>query len=73
MTGDVITDGEANDLRARFREMDRRQAEIDIRINVHEQKCAARYAQIMVLLAVSIGINLPAAWPHIMTILGIVK
>ena len=73
MVDDAITAGEATDFRLRMGALERRMAEAENKTSVHEQRCASRYLQIMFLLSVSIGINLPGAFPHLLTILGMAK
>ena len=68
-----ISEGEAADFRARLGATERRLSDSEIRVNVHEQKCAARYQQILIGLAISIGLNIPAAWPHLIAWLTFVR
>ena len=42
-----------------------------VKISVHEQKCASRMLIIMVLMTISIGVQMPAAWPRIMAMFGL--
>ena len=66
MTETHISEGEAADFRTRLGAAERRMTDTEIRVNVHEQKCASRYQQIMVLLAISIAIQVPSALPHLL-------
>lgn len=74
---EVITIGEASDLRERIRAMEARQSQfekdLDVRVSVHESKCAFRYMTIMVAVGMLALINLPAAAPHLLTIAGFLK
>jgi hypothetical protein len=72
---EAINGGEAADLRERMRTMENRQAsferQIEVKVSVHEQKCASRMLIIMILMTISIGVQMPAAWPRIMAMLGL--
>jgi len=70
---DSISDGEAADMRARLAALELRGSAMESRVNVHEQKCASRYLQIMALIGVSIAINLPGAWPHLLAVIEVLK
>ena len=70
---DSISEGEAEDFRRRMGAMEKRASDTEVKINVHEQKCASRYLQIIALLAVSIGLNLPGALPHLVQWLALLK
>lgn len=74
---ETINEGEAADLRERMRVMERWRAsfESDMRVtvSVHEARCAFRYGMLLVGLAVSIAINIPAAWPHLMMLIGLAR
>jgi len=72
---EAISGGEATDLRERMRTMELRQHDFErdvmVKISVHEQKCASRMLIIMILMTISIGVQMPAAWPRIMAMLGL--
>lgn len=72
MTVTPISHGEASDLRLRLSQIERDQADFETKItlavSMHEQKCAFRFTLILVCLAISIGLNIPAAAPHLITL-----
>lgn len=74
---EAINGGEAADLRERMRTMEARQHEFESgmreRFSVHEAKCASRYLMIMFGVAISIAMNMPAAWPSLMHAIGLLK
>lgn len=70
---DAISDGEAIDIRNRLGNTERRVAEAESRVNVHEEKCAGRYRFILLLLAGNIVLNLPSALPHLLSVLSFLK
>jgi len=72
---EAINGGEAADLRERMRTMELRQHDFErdvmVKISVHEQRCASRMLIIMILMTISIGVQMPAAWPRIMAMFGL--
>jgi hypothetical protein len=73
MTPGAINEGEAMDLRSRLGTVETRSGENERRMDVHEEKCAGRYRIIIALGLISIAMQAPSAWPHIATLLGMVK
>ena len=49
------------------------QRSVDVRVGVHEQKCASRYTTILIFVAVSIALNLPNTLPHILALIQMLK
>jgi hypothetical protein len=66
-----ISEGEAADMRRRLSVVEDRLTETDIKVDVHEQKCASRYLQIIILLVASIGMNVPTSLPTLLKMIGI--
>jgi hypothetical protein len=70
---EAINGGEAADLRERMRTMENRQAsferQIEVKVSVHEARCSFRFGLLVCGMVISIGINLPAAWPHLVALI----
>ena len=77
MADDTMSGREVDRLNDRMRDMERRQSDfersVDVRVGIHEQKCASRYMTILLMVAGSIAIQIPSAWPHLITLLGLAK
>jgi hypothetical protein len=64
---------EWRDFRDRLRDTEEKANSALQQMAVHEEKCAGRYKMILGLLLISMAMNLPTAWPHLATFLGLVR
>ena len=66
---DAINEGEAANIREQLKFLQEGHYTVREAQRLHEQKCTSRMALIIVGLAISITLNLPAAWPKILEVL----
>jgi hypothetical protein len=63
----------STDVREMQRDFNEFKRSVDVRVGVHEQKCASRYMTILVFVGVSIALNLPNTLPHILSLIQLAK
>jgi hypothetical protein len=73
MTVTPISDGEAQNMRARLWAVEKTAADAAREIEVHETTCAARYRNLVILILGLAAANSFTAVPHIAQILALLK
>jgi hypothetical protein len=73
MTGNSISEGEANSMRERLRAVEVDASKAKTQIDIHEATCSTRYRNLVLLILLLAGANSMAAFPHITQILALLK